>query len=82
MNVFAKFDEIPTISLQDIKETKRYGHTFGRSFGRTNGQRENSIPSHKSADQLHGNRAADRRLCCRYKNSTIPLIPKSEILSF
>ena len=32
--------------LQDIKETKRYGHTFVRSFGRTHG-RENSIPSHK-----------------------------------
>ena len=35
MNVFAKFDEIPSITLQDIKETKRHGHTFVRSFGRT-----------------------------------------------
>ena len=35
MNVFAKFDEIPSMILQDIKETKRYGHTVGRSFGRT-----------------------------------------------
>ena len=35
MNVFAKFDEIPSMLLQDIKETKRYGHTFVRSFGRT-----------------------------------------------
>ena len=26
MNVFAKFDEIPSKILQDIKETKRYGH--------------------------------------------------------
>ena len=34
MNVFAKFDEIPTMILQDIKETKRYGRTVGRSFGR------------------------------------------------
>ena len=48
MNVFAKFDEIPSMILQDIKETKRYGHTFVRSDGRTDdGQRENSIPSHK-----------------------------------
>ena len=31
MNVFAKFDEIPSMLLQDIKETKRYGHTFVRS---------------------------------------------------
>ena len=26
MNVFAKFDDIPSMILQDIKETKRYGH--------------------------------------------------------
>ena len=43
MNVFAKFDEIPSMILQDIKKTKCYGHTFGR----TDGQLENSIPSHK-----------------------------------
>ena len=51
MIFFAKFDEIPSMILQDIKETKCYGHTFVRSFvrsfGRTDGQRENSIPSHK-----------------------------------
>ena len=47
MNVFAKFDEIPSTTLQDIKETKRYGHTFVCSFVQMDGQRENSIPSHK-----------------------------------
>ena len=51
MKVFAKFDEIPSMTLQDIKETKRHGHTFVRSFVplfvRSDGQRENSIPSHK-----------------------------------
>ena len=31
MNVFAKFDEIPSMILQDIKETKRYGRTVGRT---------------------------------------------------
>ena len=35
MNVFAKSNEIPSMILQDIKETKRYGHTVGRSEGRT-----------------------------------------------
>ena len=29
--MFAKFDEIPAITLQDIKETKRYGLTHGRT---------------------------------------------------
>ena len=27
MNMFARFDEIPAMTLQDIKETKRYGRT-------------------------------------------------------
>ena len=35
MNVFAKFDEIPSMTLQDIKETKRYGHTCVRSVVRS-----------------------------------------------
>ena len=35
MNVFAKFDEIPSMIRQDIKETKRYGHTVGRTVGRS-----------------------------------------------
>ena len=43
----AKFDEIPSMILEVIKETKCYGHTVGRSFGLSDGQRENSIPSHK-----------------------------------
>ena len=47
MKVFAKFGEIQSMILEVIKETKRYGHTFVRSVGRSDGQRENSIPSHK-----------------------------------
>ena len=27
MNKYARFDEIPSITLKDIKETKRYGRT-------------------------------------------------------
>ena len=47
MNVFAKFDEIPSILLQDIKETKRNRHTFVGLVCRPDGQCENTIPSHK-----------------------------------
>ena len=47
--MFARFNENPAMTLQDIKETKRYGRTDGRMHGRTDGstdgQRENSIPS-------------------------------------
>ena len=31
MNMFARFDENPAITLQDIKETKRYGRTHART---------------------------------------------------
>ena len=41
MNMFARFDENPAMTLQDIKETKGYGRTGGR----TDRQRENSIPT-------------------------------------
>ena len=39
------------------------------------------ICENKGADQLHGNSEADQRLCFRYTDSTIPLLPKSEISS-
>ena len=35
MNAYAKFYEIPSMILEVIKETKRYGHTDGRSVGRS-----------------------------------------------
>ena len=36
MNMFARLNENPAMTLQDNKETKRYGQTHGR---------ENSIPT-------------------------------------
>ena len=39
------------------------------------------ICENKDADQLRGNREADQRLCFRYMDSTITLLPKSEISS-
>ena len=38
MNMFARFDENPAMTLQVIKETKRYGRTHGRTHGRTDGR--------------------------------------------
>ena len=35
----------------------------------------------KDADQLRRNREADQRLCFRYIDSTVPLLPKYEISS-
>ena len=33
--MFARFDENPAMTLQVIKETKRYGRTDGRTHGQT-----------------------------------------------
>ena len=38
MNMFARFNENPAMTLQDIKETKRYGRTDGRTDARTDGR--------------------------------------------
>ena len=35
MNMFARFDENPAMTLQVIKETKRYGRTDGHTDART-----------------------------------------------
>ena len=32
MNKYARFDEIPSMTLKDIKETKHYGRTDGRTM--------------------------------------------------
>ena len=45
MNVFAKFDEIPSMILEVIKETKRHGHTVGRSFGRSDNVKTVNTPT-------------------------------------
>ena len=39
------------------------------------------ICENKGADQLRGNREADQRLCFRFTDSTIPLLPIYEISS-
>ena len=39
------------------------------------------ICENKGADQLHGNSEADQCLCFPYTDSTIPLLPTSEISS-
>ena len=31
MNKYGRFDEIPSMTLKDVKETKRYGRTDGRT---------------------------------------------------
>ena len=41
MNMFARFDENPAMTLRVIKETERYGRTDGRTHGRTDARTDN-----------------------------------------
>ena len=41
MNMFARFDENPAMTLRVIEETKRYGRTDGRTHGRTDRRTDN-----------------------------------------
>ena len=63
MNMFARFDENPAMTLRVIKETKRYGRTDGR----TDGQRENSIPP-------------TNKVCGGYKNITLKNRPHNPVM--
>ena len=41
MNMFARFDENPAMTLQDIKETKRYGRMDGRKHAHMDARTDN-----------------------------------------
>ena len=41
MKMFARFDENPAMTLQDIKKTKRYRRKDGRTHGRTHARTDN-----------------------------------------
>ena len=52
--MFAKFDEIPALTLQDIKETKRYGRTDARTDGRTDGRTDNVKTVYPTTNKVCG----------------------------
>ena len=45
MNVYARFGEIPSITLKDIKKTKRYGRTDARTDGWTDNVKTVYLPT-------------------------------------
>ena len=62
MNMFARFDENPAMTLQDIKETKRYGRTDGRTDGRTHGR------THTRTDNVKTVYPTTNKVCGGYNN--------------
>ena len=53
MNMFARFDENPAQTLQDIKETKRYGRTDGRTHAHTDNMKTVYPPQTKFAGGIN-----------------------------
>ena len=60
---------------------RRFSHYVAHNMSRVVRKPDFCICENKDADQLRGNREADQRLCFRYMDSKIPLLPKSEISS-
>ena len=63
MNMFARFNENPAMTLQDIKETKRYGRTDRRTHGRTDARTDNV----KTVYPLQTKFAGGIKVCGGYK---------------
>ena len=62
MDMFARFDETPAMTLQDIKETKRYGQTHAHT--------DNMKTVYPPQTKFAGN-----KVCRGYKNQFILNIP-------
>ena len=52
MNMFARFDENPAMTLRVIKETKRYGRTDGQTHGRTDARTDGHTDNVKTVYPL------------------------------
>ena len=59
------------LSITDIKNLHKMNHVMRKPAFCTF--------ENKGADQLCGNCTADQRLCFRYIDRTMPLLPKSEL---
>ena len=69
MNVFSKYNSLLTL-MQTCKQLFNMSCVMRKPAF--------CICENKDADQLRFNREADQRLCFRYTDSTILLLPKSE----
>ena len=68
MNMFARFDENPAMTLRVIKETKRYGRTDAQTDARTDGRTDNVKPVYPLQTKFAGGitKLLIRRLVCTF----------------
>ena len=62
INMFARFDENPAMTLQDIKETKRYGRTDARTHGQTENVKTVYPTTNKVCGGYNNHMTASRKL--------------------
>ena len=76
MNMFARFDENPAMTLQDIKETKRYGRTDGRTHARMDNVKTVYPPQTKFAGgiNMHRGKMFKSHLQDRQVHTYVPLV--------
>ena len=70
--MFARFDENPAMTLQVIKETKRYGRTDGRTDARTHGRTDGRTDNVKTVYPLQTKFAGGIKMfmqCMAYTSS-------------
>ena len=65
MNIFAKFDENPAITLQVIKKTKRYRRTDAQTDGRTDNVKTVYPTTNKVCGGYNKPEQSDLHLCNR-----------------
>ena len=79
MNMFARFDENPAMTLRVIKETKRYGRTDGQTHvlrkqsvtdGRTDGQTHGRTDG-RTDGQRENSIPPTNKVCGGYKQSSV-----------
>ena len=67
MNMFARFDENPAMTLRVIKERKRYGRTDARTDGRTDTRTHGRTDNVKTVYPLQTKFAGGIIIICRQK---------------
>ena len=80
MTIAVDWDAKP--QLNSNKQTNKQTNIVQHNMSRLMGKPTICKCENKCADQLRGNHEADQRLCIRYTDSTIPLLPKYEISCF
>ena len=74
MNMFARFDENPAMTLRVIKETKRYGRTDGPTDGHTDGRTDGRTDNMKTVYPLQTKFAGGIKMVqCKYKQNVKPI---------